>query len=200
MQFNMKKTIIWQNKDGSNCSIEYFNLLSEQDAHILRGTVILVLEQVPILVSYEIICDRYWKTRSVRISQQASQDETRYIDLRVDQDQIWRKQGGESSSYSSTVIDFASGLYDVDLQISPATNSLAINRCGLTYGESQEIHVLWIDFPTLTLERQEQRYSHINDELYRFEIPSTGFEARLHVDELGLVINYDRLWYRLITI
>lgn len=197
MYYNMKKAVFWENNEGNDYSIEYFNLISKRVAHILRGTVILFLEQVPILVRYEIVCDRDWKTRSVRISQQVSEQENRYIELGVNEDQIWRKQSERPSSYSSTVIEFASGLYDIDLQITPATNSLPINRCSLKKGDSQQIQVLLIGFPGLTLEQQEQRYSNINDKLYWFEIPSTGFEKRLLVDEFGLVINYDSLWHRL---
>lgn len=193
----MNKTVIWENMNGSDYSIEYFDLISKRDEHILRGTVILLLEQIPILVRYEIVCDRDWKTRSVRISQQISKQENRYLDLRVSQDQIWRKQSKGPSSYSSTVIGFASGLYDIDLQITPATNSLPINRCGLKNGDSQQIQVLWIGFPGLILEQQEQRYSKISNRLYKFEIPSTCFEKRLLVDELGLVIDYDNLWHQL---
>ncbi len=193
----MNKTVIWENEDSSDYSIEYFNLISKMNEYILGGTVILLLEQVPTLIRYEIICDRNWKTRSVRLSQQTSK-QNRYLDIRVDEDQIWTKQsdGGPSSNHSA-VIGFASGLYDIDLQITPATNSLPINRCGLKEGDSQQIQVLWIGFPGLTLEQQEQRYSKINDRLYRFEIPSTGFAKRLLVDELGLVIDYDSLWRRL---
>jgi hypothetical protein len=90
----------------------------------------------------------------------------------------------------STIIDFVSGLYDVDLQVTPSTNSLPINRVGQE-GESQKIDVVWIGFPGLTLDRQEQKYSRINNRYYKFEIPSTGFRAQLEVDKLGFVINYD---------
>ncbi len=193
----MNRTVIWENKDDSDYSIEYFDLISKRDEHIFSGTVILLLEQVPILVRYEIVCDIDWKTRSVRIRQQISEQENRYLDLRVSQDQIWRKLNKGPSPYFSTVLEFASGVYDIDLQITPATNSLPINRCGLKDGDSQQIQVLLIGFPGLTSEEQEQRYSKINNRFYKFEIPSTGFEKRLLVDELGLVIDYDSLWHRL---
>ena len=119
------------------------------------------------------------------------------IDLRVSQDQNWREYDTYTPSQHPTIIDFASGLYDVDLQVTPATNSLPINRLGLKEGESQEIDVVWIGLPSLTLVRQEQKYSRINNGYYKFEIPSTGFRAQLEVDKLGLVISYDTLWHRL---
>lgn len=36
VQFNMNKTVIWENKESSDYSIEYFDLISERGAHILR--------------------------------------------------------------------------------------------------------------------------------------------------------------------
>lgn len=59
-------TIMWQNKDEADYSIEYFNLTSENGINTMKGTVILLLDQVPILVYYEIVSDKYWKTRSIK--------------------------------------------------------------------------------------------------------------------------------------
>ena len=36
VQFNMNKTVIWENKESGDYSIEYFDLISERGAHILR--------------------------------------------------------------------------------------------------------------------------------------------------------------------
>jgi hypothetical protein len=188
---------MWQNKDETDYSIEYFNLASEYDMNIMKGTVILLLDQVPILVYYEIVSDKYWKTRSIKISQQMPDNKNMSIDLRVSREQNWREYDTYTSPHRSTIIDFVSGLYDVDLQVTPSTNSLPINRLGLKEGESQKIDVVWIGFPELTLDRQEQKYSRINNRYYKFEIPSTGFRAQLEVDKLGFVINYDTLWHRL---
>jgi hypothetical protein len=193
----MTTAIIWENSDKNDYSIEYFNPISEANLNILKGTVILLVEKNPTLVTYEIICDKYWKTRSVKINQQTSDNKNKYIDLIIDRDQIWRKNIRELSSDSSTVLDFPSGIYDVDLQVTPATNTLPINRLGLKMGESREIDVVWIGFPALTLDRQGQKYSRIGERNYKFEIPSTGFKAQLAVDKSGLVINYDKLWHRL---
>jgi hypothetical protein len=193
----MTTAIIWENSDKNDYSIEYFNPISEADLNILKGTVILLVEKNPTSVTYEIICDKYWKTRSVKINHQTSDNKNRYIDLIIDRDQIWRKNIRELSSDSAIVLDFASGIYDVDLQVTPATNTLPINRLDLKMGESQEIDVVWTGFPALTVGRQRQKYSKIGDRNYKFEIPSTGFKAQLAVDKSGLVINYDTLWHRL---
>lgn len=192
----MTTTIIWQNRDKNDYSIEYFSLISQIDTNIMKGTVILLLDRNPALVTYVIISDKNWRTRSVKINQQTSNNKVRNIDLVIDQDQIWRKNINEPSCNFSAVLDFASGLNDVDLQVTPATNTLPINRLALKDGESREIGVVWIGFPGLTLGRQQQKYSRIDERFYMFEIPSIGFMAQLEVDKLGLVVNYDTLWHR----
>jgi hypothetical protein len=175
----MTTTIIWQNKDQADYSVEYFRLTSEYGINTMKGTVILLLDQVPSLVNYEIVSDKYWKTRSIKISQQMPDNKSMNIYLKVSHDQNWREY---DTYHRSTIIDFASGLYDVDLQVTPATNSLPINRLGLKEGESQEIDVVWIGLPGLTLVRQEQKYSRINSRYYKFEIPSTGFRKWINWD------------------
>ena len=88
----MTTAIIWENCDKSDYSVEYFNPISEADLNILKDTVILLIEKNPTLVTYEINCDKYWKTRSVKVNQQTSDNKKRYIDLLIDRDQIWRKK------------------------------------------------------------------------------------------------------------
>ena len=38
-------TIMWQNKDEADYSIQYFNLTSENGINTMKGTVILLLDQ-----------------------------------------------------------------------------------------------------------------------------------------------------------
>ena len=192
----MTTPIIWNNKNKNYRSKEYFNLKTQIDTNIMRGTVILLLNDIPALITYVIITDANWRTRSVKIKQQALSNQTRSIYLEVDQDHNWRKNIMEQSSDSPVVLDLASGLIDVDLQITPSTNTLPINRLELKKGESRKIDVLWISFPDLTLGRQQQEYRKIDERFYMFEIPSIDFFARLEVDKFGLIVNYDNLWHR----
>lgn len=193
----MTTTIIWQIQDKSNYGIEYFSLEAQMAKNIMRGTVILLLNDNPALIKYVIATDSNWKTRSVEIRQQTSNSKIRNLCLKIDHDQNWKKNTNEPSSDSFITLDFASGLNDVDLQITPSTNTLPINRIALKEGESQEIDIVLISFPELTPSRQQQKYSRIDEKFYRFEVPSIGFIAKLEVDKLGLVVNYDTIWSRL---
>lgn len=88
----MTTPIIWNNKNKNYRSTEYFNLKSQINTNIMRGTVILLLNAKPALITYVIITDANWRTRSVKIKQQTSSNQTRSIYLKVDQDQNWRKK------------------------------------------------------------------------------------------------------------
>jgi hypothetical protein len=85
---------------------------------------------------------------------------------------------------------------DVDLEISPSTNTLPIRRLNLAIGESRELTAAWVRFPELTVEPLAQRYTRLAERRYRYESVVSGFTAELEVDDLGLVVTYEGLWQR----
>ena len=76
----MTTTIMWQNRDQVRPYSIEDSLTSEYGINTMKGTVILLLDQVPTLVNYEIVSDKYWKTRSIKISQQMSDNKNMNID------------------------------------------------------------------------------------------------------------------------
>lgn len=180
------KAILWENKD--NHSLEYFNLTSSNNAFFLGGTILLLLEELPTRVTYKIECDKHWKTRAVAISQERSGNAS-HLTLKVSSRQIWKTTKGST-------ISFATGIRDIDLEITPATNTIPIWRIGLKEGESQIVDAVWVRFPSLKLERLQQRYTRISRRFYKYECPSTGYQAQLEVDGSGVVVSYGDLWHR----
>jgi hypothetical protein len=86
------------------------------------------------------------------------------------------------------------GSADVDLECSPATNTLPIRRLALSLGQAAEIDAAWIRFPSLTVERSTQRYERVGDRRYRYS--SGTFSVELDVDPAGLVVEYPPFWTR----
>jgi uncharacterized protein len=181
------KAILWENKDSH--SMEYFNLTRSNDAFVLEGTVLLLLEGLPTRVAYKIECDKRWKTRVVSIRQERSGSATNHLTLKVSSRQIWKTVKGST-------ISFAAGIQDVDLEITPATNTIPIRRIGLKEGESAQVDAVWVRFPSLKLELLQQRYTRISHRLYKYECPSTGYQSQLEVDGSGMVVSYGDLWHR----
>ncbi len=91
--------------------------------------------------------------------------------------------------------DDLAGCIDVDLGITPSTNTLPIRRLNLQVGESADVTAAWVRFPELTVEPLAQRYTRLDERRYRYE-STTGFSAELEVDELGLVVRYGDIWER----
>ena len=78
---------------------------------------------------------------------------------------------------------------DVDLAVTPATNTLAIRRLSLQVGSSVSGIAAWIKFPELTVQLLSQRYTRLAQNTYRYE-SNTGFSAEIVLDDLGLVTAY----------
>lgn len=89
------------------------------------------------------------------------------------------------------------GASDVDLPITPLTNTLPIRRLALAPGESAAITVAYIDFPSLAVAPDRQRYTRLDAARYRFESVDGDFVREIEVDEHGLVVEYPGMFRRL---
>ena len=178
-----EKFLMWENKESR--SIEYFTLHDVNGSFVLKGTVILPLEQLPTKVSYSIKCDYQWRTRRVHLRQEQP-GKTSQLTLTVNKEQDWKE--------NKSTVSFAKGLFDVDFEISPATNTLPIRRLSLKVGESRTVDAVWVRFPSLKIGRLQQRYTRIDERCYKYEALSSDYEAHLEVDDAGLIVRYDKLW------
>ncbi|HEU0053514.1 MAG TPA: putative glycolipid-binding domain-containing protein [Longimicrobium sp.] len=88
------------------------------------------------------------------------------------------------------------GCVDVDISLSPSTNTLPIRRLGLAVGESAEVAAAWVRFPGLTVEVLPQRYTRLDERRWRYESRRGSFVAELEVDADGVVTRYGDLWER----
>jgi hypothetical protein len=98
------------------------------------------------------------------------------------------------------------GCFDVDIGVTPATNTLPIKRLGLRKGQSQDITVCYVPLPSqiegeFAAQRAEQRYTCVEqDRSYLYEGIFRNFRAVLEVDESGLVMDYPDTFRRMSTI
>jgi hypothetical protein len=81
------------------------------------------------------------------------------------------------------------GCIDVDISVSPFTHTLPIRRLGLAPDSSDDVSVVSLDVPSLSVRRARQRYISLGPGLYLFERLETGFRAELLVDSAGLVLD-----------
>ncbi|MEL6525228.1 MAG: putative glycolipid-binding domain-containing protein [Chloroflexota bacterium] len=166
-------------------SVEYFRLMEGERHYLLKGRVNCLLEGQPTNVNYLIRCTRNLETRDVYI--QNNWGNTRkQIAIRVDDEQHWK--------VNNEPLLFASGLIDIDLGITPATNTLPIRRLSLGINDAQDMTAVWVRFPDLSLQPLPQRYTRLGQNEYAYDSLASGFHAKIHVDPDGVVTSYGDLW------
>ncbi|HEV2238134.1 MAG TPA: putative glycolipid-binding domain-containing protein [Ktedonobacterales bacterium] len=93
------------------------------------------------------------------------------------------------------------GCEDIDITVTPFTNTLPIRRLALAPGESREILVAYVSVPELTVRPVRQRYTHLaqtdSGGTWRYEGLESGFRADLTVDADGVVLDYPGIWRRI---
>ncbi|HET6983729.1 MAG TPA: putative glycolipid-binding domain-containing protein [Myxococcaceae bacterium] len=179
----MPQTRTWRRLDLP--SLEEF----EEEQRTFRGRV-TVQETPPWTVEYRILFDEGWVTRSAEADVTRA-GTTRRLVLRREPHGRWFVAERE--------IDSCRGALDVDLGVTPSTNTSAIRRLGLDVGASAELTAAWVRFPELSVEPLSQRYSRLDERTYLYESVRGGrvvFHARLEVDPGGLVERYERLFER----
>jgi uncharacterized protein len=177
--------VLWQRQ--GQISLEHFRLSRVPGMFMLQGCLLSLPVAVPQQIHYVAAFGLDWLTRAVHVT--IIQGPTIHrLQLERDQSGVWRRD-------AEALPDFE-GLNDVDLQITPATNTLPIRRLRLGVGESAETDALWIRFPELALERLPQRYTRAATSRYTYESRGGAFRADLDVDGEGVVVRYGDVWSR----
>jgi hypothetical protein len=166
--------------------LEHLTFRDEVEGPVLDGLVVARLDGEPMRIHYQIRCRPDWHAHTVRL-----------IDLVARRERRWVRPGPDSwTAEDGTPLPGVSGASDIDLAISPATNTLPIRRLRLE--DSREIAVLYVAFPSLAVGLAQQRYTRLADNgghaVYRYQ--SGSFQADLPVDDHGLVLDYPGVWRR----
>ena len=139
-------------------------------------------------VHYGIDCDSSWQVRGVRVEDLLS---PKVVSLVCANDGRWSDEEGDPRPDLD-------GCTDVDIMITPFTNTLPIRRLNLKVGEAKEISVVYVGLPGLVISRFEQRYTCLslneNGGMYRYENVKSDFTADLTVDTDGLVVDYPNIF------
>jgi uncharacterized protein len=92
------------------------------------------------------------------------------------------------------------GCLDLDISVTPFTNTLPVRRLELPPGASVDLLVAFLSVPELSFRPVHQRYTCLarsaTGGLYRYEGLDSHFSADLLVDAQGLVVEYQGAWTR----
>ncbi|HEV8610100.1 MAG TPA: putative glycolipid-binding domain-containing protein [Thermoanaerobaculia bacterium] len=175
--------VLWRRIDRPGH--ESARLIALEAGWELAGTSVFAHEGEACRLSYRIVCDPEWRTRSVEVDGWLGPKEAR-VDARVERTGEWLAGGIDLPEIS--------GCVDVDLNFSPSTNLLPIRRLNLAVGEEKTVRAAWLRFPSFRFEPLEQSYRRLSRERYRYRSAGGRFETELEVDESGFVTRYPGFW------
>ena len=148
-----------------------------------QGLVVGMLEGVAYRIQFQIICDAKWNTLRVNAK-----------DLLNGKEFTLTRSGDECLDERDLAIESLRGCIDVDIRVTPFKNTLPIQRLNLEPGESNEIEVVQVAAPELSLSKFEQRYTCLsknkNGGVYKYESLNSRFMSELRVDSDGFVLDY----------
>ena len=174
-------TILWQ--DVETGALDRCRMEVGRDGLRLSGIVLTPAYGTPLEVRYLVEAGPDGLTRRVELELDGGS--TRRV-LLADGAGRWRWEGGPE-------LPEVAGSLDVDLTVTPATNTLPIRRlAALEAGQAAGLQMAWVQFPGLEVLASAQRYQRLAADRWHF---STGdFHAELLVDPEGLVLDYGGLF------
>ena len=195
------RELYWKPWDAAGCEHVRVSLTpgrdERPDAVVADGLVLLYRDGRALRCHYRLTADSAWRARSLDLVVQTGGHEPREAALKLagDGKGRWRVD-----SARETALD---GCLDLDIQVTPFTNSLPIRRLDLAAGEIADIRAVYVPLPELAPRPAEQSYACLrplgpSGGLYRYESHTSGFSADLAVDSGGFVVDYPdsfrRIW------
>ena len=173
----------WQDWDGHG--LEHCVCLESASGLTLEG-VVAGKSHKAYAAHYLVRACSAFRTREVRVE---------YVDgphLHVEADGAanWHDVIGDRA------LPFLQGCIDVDIGITPATNTLPIKRLMLAAHQACDITAAYVPLPDqidgdFLPRRAAQRYTCLKQgHRYRYEGLSSAFTAEIEIDQFGLVLDY----------
>ncbi|MBA2521390.1 MAG: putative glycolipid-binding domain-containing protein [Chloroflexia bacterium] len=188
------RVVLWQSLTGPGT--DWCELSQIGDSWRLAGTVQTVAGAVPAAIDYEVDVDVEWRTRRVMVEATIGSAASIELGFRVNERGQWYPERYPDAAASWVHPAELTGLADIDLAFTPATNILPIRRLQPAIGETVAVTAAWLRFPELIVEPLPQTYHRLDDRRYHYESGGGEFTAELLVDDWGLVVHYEGLFER----
>ena len=182
----LERQVLWQAWTGPG--LESLRVSADEGGVRAESVAIGVSGGRAYTVRYALHCDTGWRVRTLEAWTLGEGGAS----LALSSDGTGRWAGPDGRHRTSL-----DGCFDVDLPSTVFTNTLPVRRLAIVPGWSEELSVVYIAVPELTVSVARQRYTCLtwgpDGGRYRFESPGTEFSAELTLDGDGLVVHYPRI-------
>lgn len=151
----------------------------------LAGAAVWLAANGPARMNYSVVLDADWATRHVRLGGHVAGHVVEAMICR-DAHGLWGMNGKALSG--------SDRISDVDLGFTPATNTMPLRRAMAADGAEAALTAVWLDESDWQLKPLAQTYRQQGAGLWDYASPAHDFQARLTVNEAGLVTDYPGKW------
>lgn len=168
----MQRNLVWkglQHESLENCIVHF-------QAHriLVRSCVLGIAREQPFKVDYRLSLDHSWQTHNVDV---VIQTDNRFTSRQY-------TTNGKGDWYmNNAYLPELQGCVDVDISLTPLSNTLPIRRLKLEPGQRQATQVLYIDVLKQDIRPETQYYTALAPDRYRFETGDGSFSAELQTDK-----------------
>jgi uncharacterized protein len=175
--------LLWRSLNPDAPTLEQVRLKSWNR---IEGTVVGRLDAQPFALTYELDLGEDGSPTIVNLELAGGAALT-----------LYRSKSGVWSDHAGHHLSRLEHCSDVDIRVTPITNSLALRRLKLEVGKSGDILVAWVNVPDLSFRAVRQRYTRTGEQTYRYKNLESGLISDLSVDEDLLVTVYPEAFERL---
>jgi hypothetical protein len=178
----MQTNIIWTGKLYH--SIENCVLTKRAVGNEITSTIIGAYENQIYKIEYQIRTRKNWETTSLTLQAQFNNsNELLTLEKKEGEWLLNNKRIGELKN-----------IFDIDISLTPFTNTLPINRLQLKHNQRRTIEVIHFDILKKETKPVKQIYTRLARHEYIFENYDKSFKANIKIDEEGLVVEYPKLF------
>jgi uncharacterized protein len=181
----MQTNILWTGREYY--SLENCLITTTDEGAVINSTIIGRYGEIIYRVEYTIRTNKNWETLFCEINSRHS-NLIQHLQFESGGKGSWTANGKPANEFK--------GCTDVDIPLTPFTNTLPINRLKLAHHQKQQIKVVYIDLLQQQTTPVHQQYIRLSDSEYHYENMPNDFEANIQVDQWGFVVDYPSLFVR----
>lgn len=180
----MQTNILWSGVEYN--SLENCLINTDENQITVTSTIVGAYRNTLYLAGYQLQSGQFWQVYHCTVNCKCD-DEIQTFEIVRNQDR-WSVNGQYHPEFD--------GCTDVDIPLTPFTNSLPVNRLRMKENQEEIIEVIYIDLLEKRISRVRQKYKRISQDTYKYENIPNDFEAEIKVDEDGFVVHYPQLFTR----
>jgi hypothetical protein len=181
----MQINLLWSGREYhslENCLVKISNFGVDIHSHIVGQYKDWIY-----YLEYQLQTNAAWETTNCRVKSQLG-DRTTFLELESDAKGNWLVNGKRAEKFKEC--------RDIDISLTPLTNTLPINRLKMETGSTLQIETIYLDILEQKLQTARQLYRMVSQFEYHFENVPKDFEADILVDKDGFVVDYPSLFKR----